>query len=73
MHSSTDTGNTPANVATRFAGSENVSLAFDHLTSAMDAAKQIRFQYSKPAKQQLVRECLDQLRAFLAYSKGART
>lgn len=72
MHQSIQTINTPANVATRFAGSENVSPSFPHLTSAMNAAKQIRFQYSKPAKQQLVRECLDQLRAFLAYSKGAR-
>ncbi|WP_434706689.1 hypothetical protein J3Q07_16530 [Pseudomonas sp. D4-18] len=65
--------NPPANVTTRFAGSENVSRDFAHLTLAMNAAKQIRFQYSKPAKKQLVRECLDQLRAFLAYSKGART
>lgn len=73
MHSSIDTSNSQANVATRFAGPENVSRDFAHLTLAMNAAKQIRFQYSKPAKKQLVRECLDQLRAFLAYSKGART
>lgn len=72
MHQSIQTINTPANVATRFAGSENVSPSFPHLTSAMNAAKQIRFQYSKPSKNKLVRECLDQLQAFLASSKGVR-
>ncbi|MCM8742387.1 hypothetical protein [Pseudomonas koreensis] len=73
MHQSIQTINTPASVATQFGNGENVSPSFTHLTSAMNAAEQIRFQYSKPAKKQLVRECLDQLRAFLAYSKGART
>lgn len=64
--------NTPANVATRFSQSENVSPAFFHLSLSMNAAQQIRFQYSKPAKKQLVRECLGQLQAFLASSKGVR-
>ncbi|QAY85376.1 hypothetical protein [Pseudomonas arsenicoxydans] len=72
MHHQIESINTPANVATRFGNSENVSRIDFHLCAAMRAAKQIRFQYSKPSKKQLVRECLDQLRAFLASSKGAR-
>jgi len=58
--------------APRFAMSENVARSNFHLDAAMSAAKQIRFQYSKPSKNQLVRECLDQLQAFLASSKGVR-
>ncbi|WP_157720186.1 hypothetical protein [Pseudomonas prosekii] len=72
MNTQSSLVNTPANVATRFAESENVSRIDFHLSAAMHAANQIRFQYSKPSKNQLVRECLDQLRAFLASSKGAR-
>lgn len=72
MHHPNQTINTPANVATPFAASENVSRINFHLSAAMHAANQIRFQYSKPSKNQLVRECLDQLRAFLASSKGVR-
>ena len=58
--------------APRFATSENVARSDFHLNAAMSAAKQIRFQYSKPSKNKLVRECLDQLQAFLASSKGVR-
>lgn len=65
-------GNTPANIAPRFLQSQNVARNDFHLCAAMSAAKQIRFQYSKPSKTKLVRECLDQLRAFLASSKGVR-
>ncbi|WP_338568781.1 hypothetical protein V6L78_19880 [Pseudomonas canadensis] len=64
--------NTPNNLAPRFSQSENVARSNFHLNAAMSAAKQIRFQYSKPSKNQLVRECLDQLQAFLASSKGVR-
>lgn len=65
-------GNTPHDAAPRFSISENVAQSNFHLNAAMSAAKQIRFQYSKPSKNQLVRECLDQLQAFLASSKGVR-
>lgn len=58
--------------APRFAISENVARNNFHLDAAMSAAKQIRSQYSKPSKNKLVRECLDQLQAFLASSKGVR-
>ncbi|AZE53650.1 hypothetical protein C4K03_1479 [Pseudomonas synxantha] len=58
--------------APRFSIAENVARGNFHLNAAMTAAKQIRFQYSKPSKNQLVRECLDQLQAFLASSKGVR-
>lgn len=58
------------NPAPRFLQSQNVARNDFHLCAAMSAAKQIRFQYSKPSKTKLVRECLDQLRAFLASSKG---
>ena len=64
--------NTPASVATQFGSGENVSRSNFHINAAMSAAKQIRFQYSKPSKRQLVRECLDQLQAFLASSKDVR-
>lgn len=58
--------------APRFAISENVARSNFHLNAAMSAAKQIRFQYSKPSKNKLVREYLDHLQAFLASSEGAR-
>ena len=58
--------------APRFLQSQNVARNDFHLSAAMSAAKQIRFQYSKPSKTKFVRECLDQLRAFLASSKGVR-
>ena len=58
--------------APRFLQSQNVARSNFHLNAAMSAAKQIRFQYSKPSKNKLVRECLDQLQAFLASSKGVR-
>lgn len=60
------------NPAPRFLQSQNVARNDFHLSAAMSAAKQIRSQYSKPSKTKLVRECLDQLRAFLASSKGVR-
>lgn len=60
------------NPAPRFSQSENVARCNFHLDAAMSAAKQIRFQYSKPSKNKLVRECLDHLQAFLASSEGAR-
>ncbi|NNA20430.1 hypothetical protein HBN70_06580 [Pseudomonas lundensis] len=72
MHQSIQTINTPASVAPRFLQSQNVSRCNFHLDAAMSAAKQIRFQYSKPSKNKLVRECLDHLQAFLASSEGAR-
>ncbi len=72
MHHQTETINTPINPAPRFSIAENVALNDFHLSAAMSAAKQIRSQYSKPSKTKLVRECLDQLRAFLASSKGVR-
>lgn len=65
-------GNTSNNFAPRFSKDENVARSNFHLNAAMSAAKQIRFQYSKPSKNKLVRECLDQLQAFLASSKGVR-
>ena len=58
--------------APRFLQSQNVARSNFHLNAAMTAAKQIRFQYSKPSKNKLVRECLDHLQAFLASSEGAR-
>ncbi|GAA0258889.1 hypothetical protein [Pseudomonas rhodesiae] len=58
--------------APRFLQSQNVARSNFHLNAAMSAAKQIRFQYSKPSKNKLVHECLDQLQAFLASSKGVR-
>lgn len=58
--------------APRFLQSQNVARSNFHLNAAMSAAKQIRFQYSKPSKNKLVQECLDQLQAFLASSKGVR-
>ena len=60
------------NPAPRFMQSQNVARSNFHLKAAMSAAKQIRSQYSKPSKNKLVRECLDQLQAFLASSKGVR-
>ncbi|WP_143519827.1 hypothetical protein [Pseudomonas moraviensis] len=65
-------GNTSNESAPRFLQSQNVARCNFHLDAAMSAAKQIRFQYSKPSKNKLVRECLDHLQAFLASSEGAR-
>ncbi|OKO50335.1 hypothetical protein [Pseudomonas sp. BTN1] len=72
MHQHTESINSPNNPAPRFSISENVAPSNFHLNAAMSAAKQIRFQYSKPSKNKLVRECLDQLQEFLASSKGVR-
>jgi hypothetical protein len=67
MHSSTDTGNTPTNVATRFAESQFVSHQKSfHQSAAMNAAQMIRFQYTRNAKNEFRRECLEHLRASLS-------
>ncbi|MGO3563704.1 hypothetical protein [Pseudomonas helleri] len=72
MNTQTNLVNSPNNLAPRFSQPENVARCNFHLDAAMSAAKQIRFQYSKPSKNKLVRECLDHLQAFLASSEGAR-
>ncbi|MDN6861915.1 MULTISPECIES: hypothetical protein [Pseudomonas] len=72
MHTSNTDVQALNNPAPRFLQSQNVARSNFHLNAAMSAAKQIRFQYSKPSKNKLVRECLDQLQAFLASSKGVR-
>lgn len=72
MHTSNTDVQALNNPAPRFLQSQNVARKNFHFDAAMSAAKQIRFQYSKPSKNQLVRECLDQLQAFLASSKGVR-
>ena len=41
-------------------------VARDHFELAVNAARQVRAQYSHQSKRQLVRECLQHLHAFLA-------
>lgn len=52
------------NPAPRNANYENV--ARSHFELALNAARQVRVQYSHQSKRQLVRECLQHLHAFLA-------
>lgn len=41
-------------------------VARNHFELAVSAARQVRAQYSRQSKRQLVRECLQHLHAFLA-------
>lgn len=41
-------------------------VARNHFEQAVSAARQVRAQYSRQSKRQLVRECLQHLHAFLA-------
>ncbi|NWC11974.1 hypothetical protein HX776_24620 [Pseudomonas agarici] len=67
MHSSIDAGNTLNNLAPRFSQSENVAHERNyHISAAMHAVRMVRFQYTKEAKNQFRRECLDHLRASLS-------
>lgn len=59
--------NTHANVATQFLDSHFVSHQKSfHQSAAMTAAQMIRFQYTRNAKNEFRRECLDHLRASLS-------
>ncbi|WP_248769092.1 hypothetical protein [Pseudomonas sp. MWU12-2345] len=70
MHTSTDPSNTPNASAPRFSIDENVAHVSHttsfHQSAAMYAAQMVRFQYTKTAKNQFRRECLDHLKASLA-------
>ena len=64
--------NTPANVATQFDESRFVSHQKSfHQSAAMTAAQMIRFQYTRTAKNEFRRECLEHLKASLSGSASA--
>lgn len=67
MNTNATPGNTPT-PATRFGQSENVSRHLViHQSAAMRAALLVRSQYSRAAKFQFSRLCLDHLKASLAH------
>jgi len=66
MNTNVTPGNTPI-PATRFATDQNVSRHSEpHQSAAMRAALLVRTQYSRAAKYQFSRLCLDHLKASLA-------
>lgn len=62
MHLSTQSNT----VALAPQNSNHDSVARNHFEQAVNAARQVRAQYSRQSKRQLVRECLQHLHAFLA-------
>ncbi|WP_434695192.1 hypothetical protein J3P89_18260 [Pseudomonas sp. Z1-14] len=72
MHQSNQAINPPNSVATQFSDSHFVSYQKSfHQSAAMAAAQMIRFQYTRNAKNEFRRECLEHLRASLSGSEKA--
>ncbi|WP_339433059.1 hypothetical protein [Pseudomonas sp. EA_65y_Pfl2_P78] len=67
MQSQTNSINTPNHVMTPFTNSQIVSQhPITHQSAAMLAALMVSSQYSRAAKSQFSRKCLDHLKASLA-------